>query len=238
MPRVLNPLWIISLFLGLSETTAGVATTQSSGWVQGVLAVFAVCFPVIVSAAFFLILWWHPENLYAPGDYPKHMPVSSFIDGIRKSRTIDPEFFNAVIRDALESVLPGALAKPANSSEVALVVSDVIESARTELATRSISVDVSRIIKNSSPHEYILRGDETIGELLDWIWAGLEGRIRPYTYGTDWLIADAVEKRAFYDIGGNWASRHLGNLYDKRTLEQIGITAGAKLEILDLRAES
>ncbi|MEU9240174.1 hypothetical protein [Streptomyces sp. NPDC048385] len=53
---MLNPLWIISLFLGLSETTVGIAAALSNGWVQGALAVFAVTFPVLVSGAFFSIL--------------------------------------------------------------------------------------------------------------------------------------------------------------------------------------
>lgn len=231
--RVMNPLWIISLFLGLSETTVGVAATQSSGWVQGALTVFAVFFPVIVSTAFFSVLWWRPENLYAPGDYPKHMPVSSFVEVIRKSRPVGSELLSTVIRDALESVLPSALAKPANSPEVASVVNDVVESARTELATRVISIDVSSIITESPAVEYLVRGDETIQQFLNWVWAGLTEHLAPYTYGREWLLVDAAQQRAFYSLGSSFDGPS-----DFRSLEEVGIKAGAKLEIRDLRGNA
>lgn len=90
-PRVLNPLWIIALFLGLSETTVGIAAALSSGWVQGLLAVFAVAFPVLVSAVFFFILWQRPEVLYAPGDFPEHVSINTYVDGMRRRAAAGPD---------------------------------------------------------------------------------------------------------------------------------------------------
>lgn len=47
-PKVLDPLWIIPLFLGLSETTTGVAAILSTGWFQGFSR--SCCrFPLLVS---------------------------------------------------------------------------------------------------------------------------------------------------------------------------------------------
>jgi hypothetical protein len=47
-PRAPSPLWIIALFIALSEFMAGVAVIATSGRTQMVFAVFAVVFPAVV----------------------------------------------------------------------------------------------------------------------------------------------------------------------------------------------
>jgi hypothetical protein len=65
----LTPLWIVSLFVTLTETVLGVAATQTEGGVQIALTVFVLGFPVLVAAAFFLILWHKSWAFYSPGEY-------------------------------------------------------------------------------------------------------------------------------------------------------------------------
>src|SRR4051794_37702549 len=85
-PRVMNPLWIISLFLGLAEVVAGIVATQVTGWVQGLLALFVVLFPTGVAAAFFLVVWHRPLNLYAPKDFSGAVKPSDFAAAVGSSR--------------------------------------------------------------------------------------------------------------------------------------------------------
>jgi hypothetical protein len=67
--RPLTPLWIISLFLTLTETVLGVAVIRTEGGVQIALTAFVVAFPLLVAAAFFTILWTRPWVFYAPTEY-------------------------------------------------------------------------------------------------------------------------------------------------------------------------
>jgi hypothetical protein len=65
----MTPLWIISLFVGLSETVLGVAATQITGNLQVALVWFVMLFPLGCAAAFFAILWFRPWVFYAPSEY-------------------------------------------------------------------------------------------------------------------------------------------------------------------------
>jgi hypothetical protein len=74
--RRLTPLWIISLFVGLTEAVLAVAVTQTTGGVQIALAAFVMIFPLLIAAAFFTVLWKRPWQFYAPSEYGAVDPVS------------------------------------------------------------------------------------------------------------------------------------------------------------------
>jgi hypothetical protein len=50
--------------------------------VQMILVCFVVIFPFIMAFGFFTILWWRPENFYAPSEYGDKDPVA-YINAIR-----------------------------------------------------------------------------------------------------------------------------------------------------------
>jgi hypothetical protein len=83
--RLLTPLSIISLFLTLSETVLGIAVSQTAGGVQVALTVFVMTFPVLVAAAFFLILWDRPYVFYAPSEYGQ-VDFERYIGALRDTR--------------------------------------------------------------------------------------------------------------------------------------------------------
>jgi hypothetical protein len=82
--RSLTPLWIISSFLSLSEVIVGVAAAKTDGGVQWLLVAFAVAFPVLVAAAFFLLLFFRPWMLYHPAEYGS-TDVSTFVAALSGS---------------------------------------------------------------------------------------------------------------------------------------------------------
>ena len=64
-----TPLWIISLFVSLTEVVLGTAVTQTVGGVQIALTAFVMSFPLLVASAFFAILWSRPWVFYSPSEY-------------------------------------------------------------------------------------------------------------------------------------------------------------------------
>lgn len=81
-PRSLTPLWVISLFVSLSEATLGVAATQTAGAIQITLTIFVVLFPVLIAAGFFAVLWWKPYAFYPPSEYGRHVGVDQYIQAM------------------------------------------------------------------------------------------------------------------------------------------------------------
>ena len=65
----LTPLWIVSLFVTLTETVLGAAATRTGGGVQIALTIFVLGFPLLVAGAFFLILWHRSWVFYSPSEY-------------------------------------------------------------------------------------------------------------------------------------------------------------------------
>jgi hypothetical protein len=83
--RRLTPLWIISLFVGLTEAVLAAAVTRTTGGVQVALTVFVIAFPLIIAGAFFAILWNRPLVLYAPTDYAGIDPAL-FVEALAHTR--------------------------------------------------------------------------------------------------------------------------------------------------------
>ncbi|MFK4147063.1 hypothetical protein [Streptomyces sp. NPDC004065] len=232
-PRVLNPLWIIALFLGLSETTVGIAAAQSSGWVQGLLAVFAVVFPVLVSTAFFIILWQRPEVLYAPGDFPEHVSIGTYVDSMRRrsAPAPDPDTIQAVVTDMLRTVLPPALDSTSDSSSV---LEQTLDNASRVLAERTLTVDVSAITETPGDlFQCTVFSTQTVSNFLDSLWTYLREFVPPFRYGRDWVLLDEESSATLRNLGSFWAARN-GTEEDYRLLSGVGITPLSKLSAVRL----
>lgn len=87
----LTPLWVISLFISLTETVLGMAVTKTTGGVQLMLAVFVIVFPVLIASAFFLLLWFRPHHLYAPSDYSTSPGVREYVEAVLQSKMVDSD---------------------------------------------------------------------------------------------------------------------------------------------------
>ena len=80
----MTPLWVISLFLTLTETMLGVGVIQTNGGIQVALTVFVLAFPLLVACAFFGILWFKPYVLYSPYEFGSAADAATFIDAISR----------------------------------------------------------------------------------------------------------------------------------------------------------
>lgn len=67
--KVSNPLTIIAIFAGLSETLATVALVKLPPEIQSVFVYFVMAFPAAIVLLFFLVLYFKNTVLYAPSDF-------------------------------------------------------------------------------------------------------------------------------------------------------------------------
>ncbi|SFP41915.1 hypothetical protein K8Z49_38260 [Actinomadura madurae] len=248
-PRVMNPLWIISLFLGLTEVTIGVVTTQATGWVQALLAVFAVLFPSGVAGAFFRILWQKPWVLYAPGDYEdegifKDLQQHGHEYAATVSSATDRSLENleAAMRSAFEKVIDPALviaaAPGAGQSGIRgtgdagrSVVDEAIETAREHFQQRVIEVDLSAIHSSLAgfPLIFPVTDSTTVTDLLDNLYFAIAAYVRSFSYNKSWVLEDVRTGRTYTDIGAAWARRTLNETRDWRRLSEAGIEPGSRM---------
>ncbi|WP_148046297.1 hypothetical protein [Halostreptopolyspora alba] len=227
-PRGLNPLWIISLFLGLSEVTVGISATQAQGWIQGLLAIFSVLFPTVVATVFFFILWFRPFVLYAPRDYSDQPSVRDFVTTLSSSTDRSLENAEASIRSALEAVLP----EPEDNQEKESKFERAIEVARNELRQRSIEIDLSGIDPNLAHASLALHVTDTttVSELLNTIYFAISQFVDPFTYGESWILKNANSEFEFTEIGSIKSStKESGIILDTRPLRDTGIEPGMRL---------
>lgn len=75
----LSPVWIVSLFLSVTEVVLGFAVINTAGWVQGLLAGFMVVFGLGVAAAFFYVLWHRPSHF----NYAEDNGANEFIAAVK-----------------------------------------------------------------------------------------------------------------------------------------------------------
>lgn len=83
--KSLTPLWIISLFISLTETVVGVAILQTTGGIQVTLVVFAISFPVLIAFGFFALLWFKPYTFYPPGEFTD-VDVEKYVGAFTQTR--------------------------------------------------------------------------------------------------------------------------------------------------------
>jgi hypothetical protein len=242
--RSMTPLWVIALFLSLTETVVGVGVIQTRGNIQLILTIFVVAFPALVALVFFAIIWRKPYHLYAPTDFGS-MDFAAYIEAMRGSHlgrdTLFQEISNAVAAslrsDQTVTEVMASLGKEARPEvKIGLEAALGRTANRTVERVRSVgflAIDTRPLLGVAGNVRYFpYSAEEEVSSLLDAIWLGLgeKADVPAFSYGSEWILRDSVSGRRFQDIGRRWARRTRGEAYDKRPLREVGIEPGMTLE--------
>jgi hypothetical protein len=228
-PRVANPIWMISAFLGVSEVTTGVVTTKSETWIQGMFAVFSIVFPSTVLILFFIVLWKKPYVLYAPRDFSENTDVNVFVNAMRQNVQRGVEVAqSAAASSAAEAVSNLSL----GTGETEILVQQVKDKAVETVKHAVALVDLSNFLGHGSTMQFIVSQSSTVTELLDAIYASISGQVAPYNYGLSWLIRIKEADKLLVDIGTGWAMNNGYGNSDMRPLSEVGIYGGTGIEVV------
>lgn len=83
-----NPMTIIALFVGLTELALSIVFSNSPSNVQPIILAFIVIFPSLCAIAFYLILWFRPQNFYGPSDYRSDKTYVTMNKAVQKTAEI------------------------------------------------------------------------------------------------------------------------------------------------------
>lgn len=149
----MTPLWVISLFVSLTEVVAGLAVGQATGLPQAALVAFVIAFPLLVAAAFFAVLWRKPYVFYPPSEFGSGVAVADYVEAMGASAPLLADLEADVskvraethldleaLRDRMETLeaLVARLAVHTKESERAL------EEYRSAIATKSVQAKETR----------------------------------------------------------------------------------------------
>lgn len=216
-PATASPLWIIALFIALSEATAGVAAITTNGAARLIFAIFAVSFPVVVFAGFVWLLVRHTPKLYAPGQYSKDITPEAFSRGVTRTEII------TIGRAFGKSVAPLV----ADGDSEADVVERVARDFEVAVAQSSVRIFTERLKPGSDVLQIPVSEETTVDSLLDSIYFAIAPTVKPFTYGQMWVLTD--DNGAEYtDIGTLWA-RNRNMPRDHRHITEVGILPGTSL---------
>lgn len=235
--KAITPLWIVALFVSLTEVVLGVAVTQTQGGIQVSLTVFVIAFPILIAGMFFKILWVKPYVFYPPTEFGTQTNVTDYVQAMQGKAAPENQMQN--IQDAIRSAITSEnvisqLSKAAssqNTENVERKVEQILNSA-SDSAVKKIQ-EVGFITINTTPllkskgtiwHEPY-DPNEPVSAFTDILYFKMRPEIPPFTYGSKWIIKDQETGKVFTDLGGNYPN-------DKRPLSEAGIRAGMKLQII------
>jgi len=248
--RKLTPLWVISLFVSLTEAFLSIAVTQTNGTIQLALTIFVIVFPLLIAIGFFAVLWYKPLHFYAPTEYGKKLSPRELAEVFTPKRNLDEsklyEDIQSTIRSTLASKelvskLSETVAKGAGKKieeQVAFVLTSAVDKTVEKIGSSNfLTIDSTQLLKESGkiwrvPYEQFA----TIGDLLDDIWFSLTPYVPAYTYGEKWILYNKRARVSLKDTGFQWATTH-NQIRDNRSLQEVGITPGTRLEIINPHKE-
>ncbi|WP_174186979.1 hypothetical protein [Nocardia barduliensis] len=220
-PSVTNPLWIIALLLGICELTLGAATSLTSGWIQGLFAVFMVGYTTAVTTGFFYMLVSKAQVFYSPREYRGGATVEEYSRAVARARVVvnTTEAVMASVERSLErTALPTASAH------------DIVQEARLEIDRSSIFVDLSTFDQNLGSISVPTADNFTVADLLDSVYFSLPLKVPAYSYGSNWLLHRPRDGKTFESLGTQWARDSGYGDRDMRLLAEVGFEAGDHLE--------
>jgi hypothetical protein len=225
--RVANPLWVISLFLTLTEVTVGVVSTQSDGWVRVLFAAFSVSFPTAIAAIFFFFLWTRPDLLYAPQDFSAQTTVDAYVSAMNSARSGQIKTVETVLRSAISSNIEEFARDDLSAAERTAAVDAAVEGARRRFEDLAISVRLDEVDEDfrSKPALSVLVDPDgtTFGDLVSQIDAAMSRYIEPGSYGRLWSIRDDETSKSL--------PRAPSAVREARLLRDLGVMPGARLTV-------
>lgn len=248
--KILTPLWIISLFVSLTQTMVSVAVIQTTGVIQILLATFVVIFPILIASAFFIILWYRPYVLYAPSEYENTTDANYFVQAMLQRPY---KSYDKILIDDIKNVVKQTI----NSQEIINQLTQVIENNKTipseEVASKilnSLNITTREQIEESfiyidlssiSPykHEITVPYDPNLGleNFLNEIYYALAGEVKAFTFGVDWILIDESGLR-LRNLESLWSRKSYlplqvrSTTVEDRKIKDVSIYPGMKIKAI------
>lgn len=233
--KLLNPLAIIFAFFSFTEVMLGYAVFKTTGATQVALTAFVIAFPTLAAAAFFWFLWFRPQHLYAPRDYGSDESYLKSMEEARRSRGLGEleAKIEQIVTTKLTSHELVTQLRTASDDQISQVLrtaaNDVTATIRDE---QFVTIDFTAFAPEIPEMSVPFDAYETVGDLTNDVYFRLAPRVKPYQYGTQWLLQDQRTGSIIKTL------RMLARvppgvaLHDHRSLAEAGVGPGTRLAVI------
>jgi hypothetical protein len=240
-----TPLSIIAAFIALSEGVGGLAATLTAGGIQIAFTAFAIGFPVLVGAAFFMILWRRSYVLYPPQDFGADVDVKQYVEAMRHQAIGNQEVVS-LIRSSIDGAIrsPEARALLSQVAHQTTTSQTTLENATAVLAERAVgqlqesvvTVDIREFSRLEGAPNLVLPFNprQRAFTFLSAVYFHIADCVAPFAYGTQWALRDATSDNLLLPNGIDW-SNHYAVASTNATVSELGISAGMRLRAVKLR---
>ena len=237
--KTITPLWIVASFVSLTEAVLGIAVIQTQGGIQIALTAFLITFPVLIAGLFFTILYLKPFVFYSPKEFGEQTNVRDYVEAMQRRPALDNKIYQN-IQEAVRNTLM--------SKELVAELTDVIAGGsgkRIEQRVEEILDTASQVAVEKIREVGFLTIDATalltfsgsiwnepydpkmlVVAFLHGLYFSLSPVVSPYSYGHEWVLKDKKTGKIFDDIG------RTGTSEDKRSLAEVGIRSGMRLQVV------
>ena len=209
---------------------------KTTGGIQIALTCFVIVFPLLVATAFFVLLAFRPENLYAPKDFGSD---ESFLKSMAEARKARQGLLNldAEIEKRINASLTSDRLVERISSLEGNQLKEVLRDAAVNISSdirevTSISISLAPFAPELNDRTFPVNAFATFSDLTDELYFALEDRVEPYHYGASWILRDKASGKVFKNARMLAGVKPGTIVRDSRTLEEVGIKAGMSLEVI------
>jgi hypothetical protein len=245
--KAMTPLWIVALFVSLTEAVLGVAVTQTNNGVQIALTAFVIFFPLLIAGAFFLILWNRPYVFYPPTEFGQQVDVTQYVDAMKRQSIDENKIYKNIKETVTSSLLSPEIVNKlvetisqGTNASMPVRVKQILDSAADKAVegirnAGFLTIDSTPLLKEKGkiwqePYNEF----QSVKAFLDRMWYSLDPHIDPHTYGDVWILRDQKSGHVFGEITSSWALKH--NIdRRKQLLKDVGIIPGTSLEIVPFK---
>ena len=238
-----GPLYVIGLFLGITQAGLAYVSGETDGVTQALVLGYLALYTASVTALFFTILWRRNWILYPPSEYGNLKP-QDFVSAMQGAE-IRAKGLAEHVRQELDDagsigrkLTDVANAVPPNQRDTAAALVDEIRSAVVQrIEEAAIVVDPSPLKGHGVPMcEIAYDPRMPVSKLVDHLWWRIQP-FPPYPYGTMWALRDTSSDKVLSDIGPAWAQKH-GKGEDDRPISEVGIVGGMVLDVVSAKGKS
>lgn len=155
--KVQNPLTIIAIFAGIAEVTGTTVLLGLPLEIQRIFIWFAMVFPVLLVIAFFIVLYFKRDALYAPSDFINEEYFIKLIELKKYKQQKDVNDAKEIIKEVQKLTDPISL--KSEDLEITSALKDKLEKMEEKLEemlkeTNDYNLQVRLIDINSNEYSY------------------------------------------------------------------------------------
>lgn len=247
MASRITPLGIIAGFVALSEAAGATAATLTDGGIQVAFTYFAIGFPVLAGAAFFVTLWNRNYVLYPPKDFGPDVDVQRYVQamrhqvlGNREVLSIVQESINAALNttQAQASLTRLAATQGGEDSPWALQQAslEIAEQALVRIRDSVVLVEMGDFSERAGASQLVFPFDpsEDAFDFLTAVYTHISVAVPPFTYGQLWALEEAESGVLLLPDGTDWRDNFRFSEMGA-TVSDLGLEAGMTVRVVALR---